>query len=128
MRRGRENQRLVTCLRAHCDDIGPDPRISIRARGGSCAAIKEAEHTTAPDRVHRTTEDPRSARVYLAHGQPRLSTRSAGPALRSGPVGEQPRPTVQAIRAGQPGGWPAFHGNNTAPGAAPLSRRTTRAG
>ena len=105
MKRGRENQRLVTCLRAHFDDFGLDPRISIRARGGSCAATNEAGHTTAPDRVHRTTEDPRSERVYLAHGQPRLSTRSAGPALRSGPLGDsRGRPCGKRLRASREAG------------------------
>ena len=32
-RRGRENQRLSECLGAQSADVGPDPRISIQARG-----------------------------------------------------------------------------------------------
>lgn len=94
--------------------LGSDPRMSIRARGGSCAAINEAGHTTGPERMHRTTEDLHSERACLAPGQPRLSTAvnpllGAGAAPRS--FGYQPRPTVQEPLEGQPGGWPSFHEN-----------------
>ena len=98
-RRGRENQTTVRCLRAHWSDFGPDPRISIQARGGCYAAINEAGHTTAPDRMHRTIS--RNELSPETGGGPRcaqsastsrtvtrgLSTRFAGPSLRSGPCG-----------------------------------------
>ena len=50
----------------------------------------------------------RSERVYLAHGQPRPSTRYAGPPLRSGPAGDcRARPCGMLLRASQKAGPPS---------------------
>ena len=50
----------------------------------------------------------RSERVYLAHGQPRPSTRYAGPPLRSGPSGDcRARPCGMLLRASQKAGPPS---------------------
>ena len=50
----------------------------------------------------------RSERAYLAHGQPRPSTRCAGPPLRSGPAGDcRARPCGMLLRASQKAGPPS---------------------
>ena len=50
MRRGQENQALGRAPLSARIRVGPDPRISIRARG-VFEPHTEAEHTTAPDHM-----------------------------------------------------------------------------
>ena len=116
-RRGRENQTTVRCLRAHWSDFGPDPRISIQARGGCYAAINEAGHTTAPDRMHRTIsrnelspETGGGPRCAQSASTSRTVTRGCQPAsrvLRSAPAlaGDcRGRPCGKPLRASQKAG------------------------
>ena len=97
-RRGRENQRLRQCLRAHLDDLDstrvspyrpaadempqvmrPDTRQHLTARTAPSEGM-----SSFPETGRRRVC---SERAYCAHGHPRLSTRFAGPLLRSGPFG-----------------------------------------